>query len=897
MKQKGYSLHIGLNAVDPKKYDNWDGQLFGCENDATIYKTIATQAKFENITTLLTQKATSHNVLAELKKAATDLKEGDMLLISYSGHGGTVADENGDEDDLQDETWCLYDRQLIDDELFEAFKDFKTGVRILMFSDSCHSGTVSRFVPGSNKALTEQMRAEQEIENTYIRLGYRSRLVPKEIQPKINAAQEKVLQPIKERPPVFKKDINAAVMLFAACQDNESARELGENGVFSATLKKIIKAGLFDEVSDYKSLYKKILSVIPKVQKPNLFVYGKSQGAFNACLPFSIDGKAKVKISFSSSTTGKKKAKKMPAAETLLIDTGKKSATSRSKGKSRSAEIETLQIQRAAIKTSEHPWDKAYEIYFNRKKSKEPVVFVEPDIKSVFIREPEIKISRDSTNNYLANWPKPQASPNEFIWHLDDEHSQLRKASDEVQQKLKRDKRSGETIRIGHVDTGYLPGHPSIPRNLLKDMGVSFWKDEFGINKGIDKLDTGTIAEQDGHGTATLALLAGNTIAAADAYAGYSGDVGAIPFAEVIPIRICDTVFNAFNANDVARGIEYAVEYGCEVVTMSMAGYPTREVAKAVNMAYEKGVVVVTAAGNNFVKGLGKLSPKAVLYPARFDRVIAATGACYDHMPYDVDAPRDIMKARSEGGEFMQGSWGPESAMNKAIAAYTPNVPWASYDKPYTFSKAGGGTSSATPQVAATAALWLLYHRDELSGFTGKNAWKKVEAVRKAMYATANKAYPYYKKYYGNGIIRAFDALNYIDLNDLAPSREARVLFFGIIPFIGTWIRSKEKGRAAVSAQQDSTLNEMISLELMQVVYQDESLMDYAEVIEFEDADGGAFLQDKAAREKFFNKIKASPYASEFLKSVLVADAPEKRIRAKPKPKSKTKSAIKKKKR
>lgn len=873
MKQKGHSLHIGLNAVDPARYNDWNGQLFACENDAEVYKTIAEQAGFSSITSLLTKKATSTNVLKAMKKAAEELTEGDIFLISYSGHGSTISDENNDEPDLQDETWCLYDRQLIDDELFEAFSAFKSGVRILMFSDSCHSGSVARFVPGDNSALAKQMQKQQEIENNLVKQGYLSRLVPQDKQAGINNAQRTVLKEIKEKPAVSKSDINAAVMLFAACQDDESARELGENGVFTATLKKILKSGLPDAVKTYKDLFKQIKLTIPKVQLPNLFSYGKSISTFNSDIPFSIEGNKKVKIGFTQNAQPKKKVKKKTNANGLIIDTGKKAPAVTTRGKAAKAPLKPV-LEKVKIAASENPWDKAYETYFERKKAKKPTVFVEPDIQSVYIKEQEKRTTRDSATTYLNNWPKPKSSPTEFIWHLDDDHSQLRKASIEVQKKLKADKRTTDNIRIGHVDTGYLPGHPSIPRNLLKDLGVSFWKDEFGTNKGIDQLHTGTIAEQDGHGTATLALLAGNTISKSDSYANYQGDFGAIPFAEVIPIRICDTVFNAFNANDVARGIEYAVDYGCEVITMSMAGYPTRQVAKAVNMAYEKGVVVVTAAGNNFVKGLGKLSPKAVLYPARFDRVIAATGACYDHAPYDMDASRDLMKARSEGGEFMQGSWGPEKAMDRAVAAYTPNVAWASYDTPYKFSRAGGGTSSATPQVAATAALWLLYHRNELKNFTGSNAWKRVEAVRRAIFSTASKSYPYYKKYYGNGIIRAYDALGVADFSGLTQSPEARVSFFGIIPFIGTWIRSRSKSRSAAPTVQDKELTDMISLELMQVIYQDEALMDYAEVIEFEKPDGADFLQDPEARNKFFGLIRQSPYASEFLKGVLASSAP-----------------------
>ena len=50
----------------------------------------------------------------------------------------------GDEADKQDETWCLYDGQLIDDELYFELSKFAPGVRILVLSDSCHSGTVVR---------------------------------------------------------------------------------------------------------------------------------------------------------------------------------------------------------------------------------------------------------------------------------------------------------------------------------------------------------------------------------------------------------------------------------------------------------------------------------------------------------------------------------------------------------------------------------------------------------------------------------------------------------------------------------------------------------------------------------------------------------------------------------
>jgi metacaspase-1 len=138
---KGISLHIGLNTVDPNHYGGWDGQLSGCEYDANDMEEIAKASGFE-VTKLLTKDATVKNVTKSISRSAQNLKSGDYFFLSYSGHGGVARDENNDEDDFQDETWCLYDRQFVDDELNVCLRDFKEGVKIFVLSDSCHSGTV-----------------------------------------------------------------------------------------------------------------------------------------------------------------------------------------------------------------------------------------------------------------------------------------------------------------------------------------------------------------------------------------------------------------------------------------------------------------------------------------------------------------------------------------------------------------------------------------------------------------------------------------------------------------------------------------------------------------------------------------------------------------------------------
>ncbi len=142
---KGYSLHLGLNFVDPKHYGGWDGELAACEFDANDMAAIAKAVGYAETTVLLTKEATSGRLIKEMLRLAQDPGgRATCCFLTYSGHGGQIPDEGSDEDDKMDETWCLYERQLIDDETLRLLGQFKKGVRIVSLSDSCHSGTVLR---------------------------------------------------------------------------------------------------------------------------------------------------------------------------------------------------------------------------------------------------------------------------------------------------------------------------------------------------------------------------------------------------------------------------------------------------------------------------------------------------------------------------------------------------------------------------------------------------------------------------------------------------------------------------------------------------------------------------------------------------------------------------------
>jgi hypothetical protein len=92
-------------------------------------RALAKKQGFNPAPILLSARATADAVTAALTSTAKQLAKGDILLLTYSGHGGQVRDTNGDETDKDrmDETWVLFDRQLVDDELYDFWGKFKSG--------------------------------------------------------------------------------------------------------------------------------------------------------------------------------------------------------------------------------------------------------------------------------------------------------------------------------------------------------------------------------------------------------------------------------------------------------------------------------------------------------------------------------------------------------------------------------------------------------------------------------------------------------------------------------------------------------------------------------------------------------------------------------------------------
>ena len=128
---------VGLNRVDPVIYYGWSGALADCEVDADIFSFMA-EAHGLKAAVLKTKRATRDAVFGAIRMAAAGLGTNDLLFVAHSSHGGQVEDTSGDEADGMDETICLFDANVPDDQVFDLVCSLPP-CRIFLISDSCHS--------------------------------------------------------------------------------------------------------------------------------------------------------------------------------------------------------------------------------------------------------------------------------------------------------------------------------------------------------------------------------------------------------------------------------------------------------------------------------------------------------------------------------------------------------------------------------------------------------------------------------------------------------------------------------------------------------------------------------------------------------------------------------------
>ncbi|SDX32868.1 thermitase [Marininema mesophilum] len=206
-------------------------------------------------------------------------------------------------------------------------------------------------------------------------------------------------------------------------------------------------------------------------------------------------------------------------------------------------------------------------------------------------------------------------------------------------------------VKVAVVDTGVQFDHPDLKGQILQ---------------GYDFVDNDNDAkDEQGHGThvsGTVAALTDNGV----------GVAGVAPNVKVLAVRVLDE--NGSGTNEgVAKGITYAADQGAKVISLSLGGSsPSKTLEDSVNYAWNKGAVVVCAAGNS-----GNTSPN---YPAYYEKAIAVAATNADD---------------KKASFSTYGTWVDVAAPGENIIS---TVLGGGYDK-------YSGTSMATPHASGVAAL------------------------------------------------------------------------------------------------------------------------------------------------------------------------------------------------
>ena len=291
---KGLSIHVGLNHVDPSSYGGWDGELNACHQDARDMRALAKSLGYDT-KLMLDDQATMSSVLSAITAAGKKLASGDVLLVTYSGHGGSVPDVNGDEPDGNDETWALWDGMVLDDELAAQWAKLAAGVRVIFVSDSCHSETMAR-------ALRAGVRSTEarELTASMAQAPRRTRLAPVSA---CAAYFAKNVSSLRRRSKAAgsearsRANTKASVVTIAGCKDDELSSDGTINGWFTENLLAAWDAGSFS--GTHRELWQAVTDRMSGGdQHPGWDRFGAKNAALDAQQAFAIEttGKPAVRM-------------------------------------------------------------------------------------------------------------------------------------------------------------------------------------------------------------------------------------------------------------------------------------------------------------------------------------------------------------------------------------------------------------------------------------------------------------------------------------------------------------------------------------------------------------------------------------------------------------------------
>lgn len=265
---RAVSIHIGVNQPSERSPGRRLGQS---ETTAWRMAGLAGQAGYHSIQVLRGPAATRHAVNGALAGAAGILEHGDTLLVSFSGHGDHTRSHNFDERTGCDQSWCLHDGHLLDDQLAGYWRLFQPGVRIVVVSESCYSGGMGRtgdeppaWAGNGGAAWAPAPDAGRRMR------GWRG-------PDPVDAAVAEALASCIADPPRDRYEIQASVLMLTASAEDQKA----EDGLFTRHLLDVWSDGAF--TGSYCSLYQEVRSRVirdRRSQEPQILILGAAVPEF-----------------------------------------------------------------------------------------------------------------------------------------------------------------------------------------------------------------------------------------------------------------------------------------------------------------------------------------------------------------------------------------------------------------------------------------------------------------------------------------------------------------------------------------------------------------------------------------------------------------------------------------
>jgi subtilisin family serine protease len=207
---------------------------------------------------------------------------------------------------------------------------------------------------------------------------------------------------------------------------------------------------------------------------------------------------------------------------------------------------------------------------------------------------------------------------------------------------------------------------------------------------------TGTNDVRDfmGHGTFVAALAAGS-VTNGEGVAGFGGDAKLM----VVKTGPGDGSFTDF---DEAAAITYAVDHGARIINLSIGGETTSTTEQnAIEYAASRNVLLVAAAGNEYLSGNPTEYPAALLQP------VGSNGVGGRGLSVGATTTTGARASFSNTGTYLSLA-APGESVFSALSGASSAARYPRVQLPGSLSGQygyGSGTSFAAPQVAGAAAL------------------------------------------------------------------------------------------------------------------------------------------------------------------------------------------------